>query len=197
MASAIEAGRVCIRPHPVLGFVLLAGAALLAAPAAYAQEAEHEAAREAGAELEHSEEPVYRHYISFFGGLATHTERNETGGAMGISYVYGLSEKWAVGLVVEYSTSSLERDIVFLPVVVFEPVERMEFTLGMGVERAHKDEIEDGAKTTVEENEALMRLGVGYAFELRPGVYLLPEFNADIGGSRVTYVYGLVMSVGL
>ncbi len=173
---------------------VLVGFALVTAPALSAQEAERAAA---GGHSGEEEEDPFRHYVSFFAGLATHTERNDTGGAMGISYAYGLSERWGVGLVLEYSTSSLERDIVALPLVVFEPVERLETTFGLGVERASKDGIEDGEKTTEEEYEALMRLGVAYGFKLRPGVYLLPEFNADIGGSRVTYVYGLVMSVGL
>lgn len=173
---------------------LLVGAALVAAPVALAQEVGHEPD---GEHAEHPEELTYRHVVSFFGGLSTHTERNDTGGALGISYAYKLSHKWAVGLKAEYASSSLERDFVFLAAVAFEPVERVEFAVGVGTERVNKDEIEDGEEHTVEETEALLRLTFAYSFPLRPGLSISPEFNADIGGSRVTYVYGLVLSVGL
>ena len=63
--------------------VLLVGVALAAAPAALAQEAEH---AEQGEHAEHAEPMLFRHYLSFFGGLATHTDKGETGGAMGASY---------------------------------------------------------------------------------------------------------------
>ena len=186
--------RGLLHPRHVILVLSLFGAALVAAPSAMAQEAGHEPAGERSAS---EEEPAYRHVVSFFGGLSTHTERAETGAAMGISYAYKLSHKWAVGGKLEYATSALERDFVALAAVAFEPVERVEFAVGVGTERVSKDEIEDGEEHTVEETEALLRLTFGYSLPLRPGLSVAPEFNADIGGSRVTYVYGLVLSVGL
>ena len=192
MASAIKAGRVCIRPHPVLGFVFLAGAALLAAPAA---------AQEPGPEHEthdaRSEELIYRHVVSFFGGLATYTDVGTTGGAMGISYAYKFSHKWSAGLKLEYVTSSIERDIVGLLAVAFEPVERVELAVGFGAEQASVDDAEESEIHTEREWEGLLRLTAAYVFPLRPGVSLSPEFNTDISASRVTLVYGLLFSVGL
>lgn len=174
--------------------VLLVGTALVAAPVALAQEARHETEGEHAA---HAEELTYRHVVSFFGGLSTHTERADTDVALGVSYAYKLTHKWAVGVKGEYAFSRLERDLVVLAAVAFEPVERVEFAVGVGTERVSKDEIEDGVEHTVEESEALLRLTFAYGFRLRPGLSISPEFNADIGGSRVTYVYGLVLSVGL
>jgi hypothetical protein len=174
--------------------VLLAGAVFFAAPAAHAQEAEH------GAEGEHTaqaEGPRFRHVVSVFGGAATHTEENDTGGAVGLSYLYYFSHKWAVGVKTEYASSRLERDFVILPGVLFEPVERVEFTVGFGVERASKEESEHGETHTVDENEALLRLTFAYGFHIGSRTALSPEFNADITASNVTYVYGLVFSVGL
>jgi hypothetical protein len=178
----------------LIRFVLLAGAVLLTAPAVYAQEAGHETEGEHG---EHSEALTYRHVVSLFAGAATHTEQNDTGGAVGLSYAYKLSHKWAVGAKFEYASSHVERDFVILPGVAFEPVESVEFAVAFGVERASKDETENGETHTVEENEALLRLTFAYAFPLRSNGYLSPEFNADITQSSVTYVYGLVLSVGL
>ncbi len=166
----------------------------LAAPAVRAQEAEHGAEGEHG---EHSEELAYRSVVSLFAGAATHTEQNDTGGAIGLSYAYKLNHQWAVGVKVEYAGSSLERDFIILPGVAFEPVERVEFAVGLGVEQVSRDEIEHGEEHTVDETEALFRLTFAYAFPLRSNVYLSPEFNADITSSEVTYVYGLVLSVGL
>ena len=186
--------RGLLHPRPVVLVLSLLGAVLVAAPVAWAQEAGHETEGDHSAR---AEELTYRHVVGFFGGFSTHTERAETGGAIGISYEYKLSHKWAVGVKVEYASSSLERDFVALAAVAFEPIERVEFAVGVGTERVSKDEIEPGQERTVEESEALLRLTFGYSFPLRPRLAVAPEFNADIGGSRVTYVYGLVLSVGL
>ncbi len=172
----------------------LAGLALAGAPGVSAQEAGHAAE---GEHVGHPEELAYRHVVSLSAGAATHTEQNNTGGAIGMSYAYKLSHKWAVGLKLEYASSSLERDFVILPGAVFEPVERVEFSLGIGVERASKDESEHGETPTVEEDEALLRLTFVYLFPIGSRTFLSPEFNADITAANVTYVYGLVMSVGL
>ena len=187
-------GGTLARNHRLSRFVLLAGAVLLAVPAAVAQEPEHAAE---GEHPEHSEELTYRHAVTLSAGAATHTEENDTGGAIGLSYGYLLSHQWAVGLKVEYASSRLERDFVLLPGVVFEPVERVEFGLSLGVERAEKEEVDHGETHTVTENEALVRLTFAYAFHLGSRTSLLPEFNTDITASGVTYVYGLAFSVGL
>ena len=182
------------RNHSLFRFVLLAGAVFLAAPAATAQDAEHAADDE---HSEHSEALTYRHALTLFAGAATHTEQNDTGGAIGLSYGYFLSHKWALGVKVEYASSRLERDFVILPGVLFEPVDRVELAVGFGVERASKEESEHGETHTVEENEALLRLTFVYGFHIGSRMALSPEFNADITSSNVTYVYGLALSVGL
>ncbi len=194
MALTTTMGRTPVRPGRFLAPILLTGAVLFAAPAGYAQEAEHAAEGEHSAP---SEELAYRHVVSFFGGLATHTDAGETGGAMGISYAYKFSHQWSAGLKLEYVTSKVERDLVGLLTVGFEPVERLEFVAGFGAEQASADEVEEEEIRTEREWEGLLRLGVSYAFPLRDGVSLSPEFNTDISSSRVTMVYGLVFSVGL
>jgi hypothetical protein len=193
MSMKIAAGGSLLRRRTVFLF-LLVGAALLAAPVALAQDAEHAAE---GEHTEHSEGPRYRHAVTLFAGAATHTEQNDTGGAIGLSYAYVLSHKWAVGVKFEYASSQLERDFVILPGVAFEPVERVELAVGFGVERARKEESENGETHTVEENEALLRLTFVYGFHIGSRTALSPEFNADITSSNVTYVYGLALSVGL
>jgi len=187
-------GGTPVRNHSLSRFILFAGAVLLAAPAAYAQDAEHVAE---GEHPEHSEELTYRHAVTLSAGAATHTEDNDTGGAIGLSYGYFLSHKWAVGLKLEYASSRLERDLVLLPGVLFEPVERVEFSLSLGVERAEKEEVGHGETHTITEDEALLRLTFAYAFHLGSRTALVPEFNTDITASGVTYVYGLAFSVGL
>ena len=167
---------------------------LLIAPAGFAQDAEHAVE---GEHAEHSEELLYRHAVTLFAGAATHTQQNDTGGALGLSYGYALSHTWAVGLKVEYASSRLERDFIILPGVLFEPVERVELAVGFGVERARKEESEHGETHTVEENEALLRLTFAYGLHIGSRMALSPEFNADITSSNVTYVYGLALSVGL
>jgi hypothetical protein len=181
-------------PARLISIGILAGAAILTAPAAIAQEAEHVQEAEHG---EHGESSSYRHYISLSGAAATHTENNDTGGALGLSYGYKLSDQWAAGIKLEYADSDIERDLVALLGVTYEPVERLEFAVGFGVERVDTDEVEGGEEHTAAESEALVRLTYAYIFPLGGRWHLGPEFNADIVGGRVTYVYGLVLSLGL
>jgi hypothetical protein len=173
--------------------ILLGGALLMGAPA-YAQEAEH-AAEEGHAE--HGEAPFFRHWVGVSGGAATHTTNNDTGGAVGLSYGYKLSHRWAAGIKLEYASSDVERDRVAMIGVTYEPVERVELAFAFGVERADLDEIEHGEEHTVSETEGLVRLTFAYLFPLSERWHLGPEFNADITSSRVTYVYGFVLAVGL
>jgi hypothetical protein len=168
--------------------VLLAGASLGGAPALHAQET---------GRGEHTEEIWHRHTLSISGGLAVFTDAGARGGALGLSYAYRLAERWAVGLKLEYADSELERDFIVLPGVGFEAAENLEFGVGVGVEQARKDEIEEGELKTVDETEALLRLTVAYAFPIGKRTALSPEFNSDFTASGVTYVYSLVFSVGL
>ena len=175
--------------------LLAAGVALAAAPAVVSQEVEH---TETPAEhADHAEAMAFRHYVTFFGGLATHLDEGNTGGAMGVSYAYKLSHRWAIGLKLEYVTSSIERDVVVLVGGTFEPIERLEIAVAVGSEQSEKEVVEHGTTERERESEALLRLGVAYGFPIREGVYLAPEFNTDITESRVTLVYGLAFSVGL
>jgi hypothetical protein len=116
---------------------------------------------------------------------------------VGISYAYKFSHRWAADLKLEYVTSSIERDIVGVLGVAFEPVDRLELGAGFGVEQVSVDVVEEEDILAEREWEGLLRLGVAYAFPLREGVSLAPEFNTDISSTRVTLVYGLVFSVGL
>ena len=174
-----------------LRFGAILCATLCAATIAQAQEAD-----QAGAEAEASEEAEYRHAISVFGGAITRTERGDTGGAIGLSYSYGVLPKWAVGVKVEYASGSIERDWLLLFGVVFEPVDRVEFGIGIGPEQVERAEREEGEVVVVEEIEALLRLTAGYVFRLGDRTALSPEFNVDIG-SQVSLVYGLVFTVKL
>lgn len=183
-----------VRFHTILALALLAGAVFLAAPAAYGQEAGHEVEAQHG---EHGESLGYRHFVSLSGGAASHTENNDTGAAVGLSYAYKLSHRWAVGIKLEYADSDLERDRVALLGATYEPVERVELGVAFGIERADLDEIDHGEEHTVTESEALARLTFAYLLPLSGRWHLGPEFNADITASRVTYVYGLVLSLGL
>ena len=178
--------------NPVL--ILLGGAVFLTAPAAIAQEAEHAAE---GGHGEHGESLSFRHYVGLSGGAATHTENNDTGGAVGLSYGYKLSHRWAAGIKLEYADSELERDRVALVGVTYEPVEQFELAVAFGIERADIEETDHGETHTVSETEGLVRLTFAYLFPLSPRWSLGPEFNADITSSRVTYVYALVLAVGL
>ena len=193
MRSTRRTDRGLVRTWTNHVLILLGGAVFLTAPA-YAQEAEH---AEAAQHEEHGESSGYRHYVTLSGGAATHTENNDTGGALGLSYGYKLSHKWAVGVKFEYAGSDVERDLVAMLAVAYEPVERVEFAVGFGIERADIDEVDHGEEHTVSETEALVRLTFVYLIPLGGRWHLGPEFNADITSSRVTYVYGLALSLGL
>jgi hypothetical protein len=193
LTTVATPGRKPRLPARLIAVGLVASMACLPASTAVAQEAEH--AQEAHGEHEGS--PGFRHYVTLSGGAATHTENNDTGGAVGLSYAYSLSHRWAVGIKLEYADSEVERDRVALLGFVYEPVERVEFGAALGVERADVDEVDHGEEHTVSETEALVRLTFAYLIPLSERWHLGPEFNADITASRVTYVYGLFLSLGL
>lgn len=176
----------------VPGLVLICTVSLVAAPVGRAQEAEG-----AHVEVGAQEEARHRHVVSLFAGVATHTERSETGGAIGLSYAYRVAPKWALGVKAEFVSSRLERDWLLLAALAFEAAEHLELVVGIGTEEANRREVEEGEAQQVTEIEAVVRLGMAYGFRLNDRMALLPEFNADIGGSRVTYVYGLALSLGL
>jgi hypothetical protein len=180
-------------PARLIAIGLVASMACLAASSATAQEAGHPQEGHGG----HEESPGFRHHVTLSGGAATHTENNDTGGAVGLSYTYSLTHRWAVGIKLEYADSGVERDRVALLGFVYEPVERVEVGAAFGVERADIDEVDHGEEHTVSETEALVRLTFAYLIPLSGRWHLGPEFNADITASRVTYVYGLFLSLGL
>ena len=189
MITRVMPGRKLRLPARLIAIALVA---VMASPAV-AQEAGHAQEAHGG----HDESPGFRHYVTLSGGAATHTEDNDTGGAIGLSYGYALSHQWAVGIKVEYADSGVERDRVAMLAVAYEPVERVEFAVGVGIERADIDEVEHGEEHTVSESEALVRLTFAYLVPVSGRWHLGPEFNADITSSRVTYVYGLALSLGL
>ncbi len=175
---------------------LLAGAVLVAAPSASAQEAGHAAGEHAEASGEHE----LRHAVSVFLGGATHTRVDETGFAVGLSYGYRLTPRWILEVKAEYASSDLERDRILMGGIAFLPVPGFELAGMVGVERATIEEVEegdDGASREVDETEFLFRAGIGYGIPLGGRFELVPEFSIDITSRDVTLVYGFAFSVGL
>lgn len=157
--------------------ITVALALSLSAVSSIAMEPEEAAAEQA------PEEEVARQFIGIFVGLGTELEReehdNETSVALAIEYAYHLNSRWVVGAVIETLGGATVRDVVGLVVGSFHLTPELYLALGAG------------AESTETSTDFLVRLGVGYIFEVGEKYEIAPAFNLDLVESgRVTLVYG-------
>lgn len=161
----------------MLAGMAVAFALSLSAVSSIAMEPEEAAAEQV------PEEELTRQSIGIFVGLGTELEReehdNETSIALAIEYAYHLNSRWVVGAVIETLGGATVRDVVVLAVGSYHLTPELYFALGAG------------AESTETSTDFIVRLGVGYIFEIGDGYEITPAFNLDLVESgRVTLVYG-------
>ncbi|MCZ6766552.1 MAG: hypothetical protein O7D32_06435 [bacterium] len=135
------------------------------------------------AEEQAPEEELARQIILVFVGLGTELERvehdNETSLALALEYGYRLNPRWVVGGIIETLGGATVRDILALVVGSYHLTPELYLALGAGVEN------------TETSTDFVVRLGVGYIFEVGDGYEIVPAFNLDlVERGRVTLVYG-------
>ena len=152
-------------------------------------------AQEHGAAEGEGEHGYHRNHGGAFLGASTHLEDDDTGLTLGVEYVrrFGL---WAVGVLVEMSSSSLERDAIFGVPVFLYPWRGLSLFVAPAVQVVSVDVETDGETEVERELELLLRFGTGYWFSLSGPVGIAPTFMADHVSGHWTLVYGVSFGIG-
>jgi hypothetical protein len=129
------------------------------------------------------------HHIALFAGAGIERDNDnheESGSAFGLEYEIQFSEKWGVGLDLEYlSGSGTHRSWVAAVPLSYHPSEKWRLFTGPGMEFDSK------------ENKFLMRVGVAYEIPFRKRWTASPEVLVDfIEGGATTYVLGFSVGYG-
>ena len=159
-------------------------------------------AQEAGAE--DPEHEFHRHHLSVFlgattadvevhggeGDAGTQSEGGETSGettreteaSIGFDYEYRLNRTWGIGFLFDYVAGDARTSVAGIPVFL-HPAGGLKLLAAPGIER-HEGE-----------NEFLVRLGLGYQFDLGRWA-ITPGANVDFVDGDQVYVYGLYIGRG-
>lgn len=124
----------------------------------------------------------HRHHVAVFIG-ATHAEGTDEP-TVGVDYEYRLTPKIGVGALVDRAGGDLDATIV-AGALFFHPYERLLLLAAAGNENTdHGDEF-------------IVRVGIGYEFELNGGWTLTPQLNFDfVEDEETKEVYGIGIGKG-
>jgi hypothetical protein len=152
-------------------------------------------AQEHGAAVGTSDLEHHKNHGATFLGATTHLGDDATGFTIGAEYTRRLG-LLGVGLLVEMSSSRIERNIIVgVPLSVY-PWRGLILFAAPAVEVASEN-VEHGGETEYEtELEPLFRFGTGYWFAVNETISVAPTFMADVAKGHWTLVYGLSVGVG-
>jgi hypothetical protein len=145
----------------------------------------------AAAEEPETEERIRPNHLDVFaGGTLGGDERGDGREAatatVGIGYERRLSRLVSIGFLSELSSGE-RRDHVGIVPITFRPMDRAQFVLGLGWERAtvvgeEQDEI-----------QGLVRFGFGYELEVLPRQTVTPEIAMDVVDGEKLFVFGVTI----
>lgn len=108
--------------------------------------------------------------------------KDEEAGTISLEYAYRFSQKWSVGGAIEALGDDVTRDVSLAALVSFHPGGHWRLFAGPGYEFAEN------------EDEFLIRIGVGYEFLVGDDWTLAPELVGDfLEGGKRTYILGLAV----
>ena len=115
--------------------------------------------------------------LSLFAGVTD--DRGDNVFSLGLDYEYKFSEVFGIGDLLDYAGGDVRTAVVGVPIFA-HPIGGLVVLLAPGVE------IQDDG-----DNEALVRLGAGWEFELGERFVVAPVFNVDFVDGDKVYVYGV------
>ncbi len=139
---------------------------------------------------EESEE--YPNAVDVLLGATTETDPSLTAFTVGIGYLRRLSPLWSVGVAGEFATSSTLREWLVFANVYIRPVGGLVLGTGPGIESALEvveDEESEGS------TDFAWRFLTAWEFEVGSRFTISPEFNLDLIGGKVAWVYGVAFGV--
>lgn len=163
---------------------------LFLAPQVMGQEEEH-------AEAHHLH---LNHLGLVFAGTTSLEKGRGTHFTIGADYERRLSEVWGVGLIGELIFTD-KTEYLFAAGVYFHATEKLWFRAALGFEVAyhhHEEGSEDvhAEEThTKKETELLLRIGMGYGFEVE-GIIITPTIDLDLFRGHKSLVWGLSIGKG-
>lgn len=163
-------------------------------PAVFAQE--EDPATSHPAETHEGGHAFHANHVSAFVGGATHLDNEDTAFAFGGHYTRRFTPRWAVGIIGEYATSDIERDLLLVGGGAFSVTPALGLLAGAGVELATRDVEHEGHVEEEEETELLLRFGAVYAIPVAQRWALAPELFADWTKHTWTLVYGVSLGYG-
>jgi hypothetical protein len=126
---------------------------------------------------EHAEE--HEHLKNAFGVFVgvTHEGRRDNDPSLGLEYVRRINESFSIGGTVEYTFSDHDFLVAVIPFGYYHG--NWKFIAAPGVEDSDHG------------TEALLRLGVGYLFELEAHWEVNPQANVDLVDGEDVWVFGV------
>ena len=142
---------------------------------------------------QHASEVGQRHLLSLFVGAAASSERHETAVTIGPTYRFLLTNRLAVGPILEMTCYRSETSTLAFGGVFLSPYRGIELTLAPGIEWITATA--DASDSVVERGELAFRLGIGYQLQMPRGYSVSPAAAVNLGSGVATGMYGLTFGM--
>jgi len=144
---------------------------------------------EASSHGEHETEHHLNH-LAFFGGITKESSHGHTleEATFGIDYVRHVSPHFGLGAIVDHAGGEIDSTVLAAS-VVWHPVGGLYLLAAPGVEWVDD---EHGSS----DSEFLVRVGIGYDFEIGERFTLGPVYNVDFVDGEEIQVFGLTFGFG-
>ncbi|MBI4890744.1 MAG: hypothetical protein HY821_08985 [Acidobacteria bacterium] len=169
----------------LLSLAAMFSAAALLVPAVSAQEQKEKEAEE-----------YHRHHFGILMAGSHNTEKN--GFTPGADYEFRFLRHLGVMATYEHVGGGFREDLLALTAAV-HPWKGLELQIGPGWEREtgkHEATAQEGSSTESGGRRALLRLGVGYDWEIGKHMTIGPDFAFDFLHGEKVFVYGVTIGFG-
>ena len=136
---------------------------------------------------------AHPHHASLLLGVADNGHLNETAFTAGASYRYAISDRFAVGPMLDVASYDSETTILLIAAAFWRPAGNLLLIAGPGVEYIDFKESAHGAHGS--ESELAIRAGAGYEFHAGK-LTVMPAAFADFVDGHTTMVYGVEFGIG-
>jgi hypothetical protein len=162
----------------------------VAAPAT--GETENDSATEAAGEKKGGRDLEFRNVVALFLGI-TDEKGHDLEATEGLEYAYRVGPLWSVGVLVEYAGGDLRNAVAVVP-FYWWPHAGWYFLAGPGIE-FHSGRDNMPPEESEDEEFFVVKIGVGYEFELGKRFMLAPNYNLDFVDGEQVSVYGVSFGI--
>jgi hypothetical protein len=146
----------------------------------------------------------HKHHVSVLLGAAHNGHIDETGFTIGAGYRYALSDRFAIGPMVDFAFYDSENTALLVGALFWKPVGNLLLVAGPGVEwvdeKDHGHDPHASRSASVEgegSSGGQFAFRVGAAYELHAGrLAISPAVGADVIDGHTTMVYAVSFGLG-